>query len=128
MTRGRCVSVLGTGLVVTACLGSGEAPGEEALPVGEDVELEGVVLEIDRTPMFVDGDGELRLRVDQHGVVLVRIPARERVCEARGRATFDSLEVDEGVRVRGRVTAPGELTVCADRSHLLERRRLPPSR
>lgn len=127
MKRRTCVVVFGTGLVVTACLGSGEAPGEEALPVGEDVQLEGVVLGIDRTPMFVDGDGELRLRVDEHGVVLVRIPARERVCEARGRAAFDSLEVEQSVRLRGRVTAPGELTVCADPSHFLEIRRPPGS-
>lgn len=104
-------------VVLGACPGS----GEESLAPGEDVRLEGRVTEVDPTPMFVDGDGLIHVESDEHGDVLVRIPARERLCEARGLDVFPSLDAGDRVRARGRVTAPGKLSVCADETHFLER-------
>lgn len=88
---------------------------------GQDREIEGQVVDIDATPMFLDGDGEIFLRTELHGRVLVRVPARERLCAAQGLELFHLLESGDSVRVRGRVSGSQELLVCVEETHFLER-------
>lgn len=117
----RRLGLMALSLGLVACF---ENPGEgsgEAMTMGEDRRLEGRVMEVDATPMFVDGDGEIRLGTQDHGRVLIRIPARERLCRAQGLGVFPSLVPGDSVRVMGRVTAPREVTVCVEETHLLER-------
>lgn len=111
--------LVGCATILVACYGSGGEASDELLTVGEDRRLEGRVVAIDATPMFVDGDGEITLQTDHHGRVLIRIPARERLCQARGLGAFSTIVAGDSVRVLGRVTRPGEVTVCAAESHLL---------
>lgn len=106
---------------LAACAGSNGQTTGEPLSVGEDVRLEGRVMEVDATPMFVDGDGEITLHTERHGQVLVRIPAGERLCNAQGLGVFTSLASGDSVRAVGRVTRPGEVTVCVEESHLLQK-------
>ena len=91
------------------------------MTVGDDIQLEGRVVEVDATPMFVDGDGEIILGTEDHGQVLVRVPARERPCRAQGLGVFPSIAPSDSIRVIGRATGPGELTVCVEETHVLEK-------
>ncbi len=91
----------------------------ESLVQGEEVSLSGVVMAIDATPMFVDGDGLLTVESPVYGVVTVRIAARESLCPARGLDVFNTLSVNDGVSVVGTVTEPRVVRPCTERSHLL---------
>lgn len=91
------------------------------MEVGVDFRLEGRVVEIDATPMFVDGDGEITLDTEADGRVRVRIPARERLCHAQGLAVFSSIVRGDSIQVVGRATGPREITVCVEETHRLER-------
>lgn len=115
------MALLALAVTLAACLGGNRETSGEPLTVGEDVRLEGQVIEVDATPMVVDGDGEITLRTERHGRVLVRIPAGERLCRAQGLGVFMSIASGDSVRAVGRVTRPRELTVCAAESHLLEK-------
>lgn len=114
-------ALLAFAATLAGCLGSNRETSGEPLTVGEDARLEGQVMEVDATPMVVDGDGEITLRTERHGRVLVRIPAGERLCRAQGLGVFMSIAAGDSVRAVGRVTRPGEVTVCASESHLLEK-------
>lgn len=111
----------GVVLLLGGCSGAGDGPPVESLVIGEDVRLEGRVTGIDLTPMVVDGDGELTVESGRYGTVLVRIPARERLCRAEGLDLLHSMEEGGHVRVLGRVTGPRELVVCEAEAHFLER-------
>lgn len=106
------------GVVLAGC----DKASDPALTAGEDVRLEGRVIETDSTPRFVDGDGLIFLDSKEHGKVVVRIPARERICEAQGLGTFSMLEAGDDIRLLGRVTGERDVTVCGDASHFLEKR------
>lgn len=106
-------------VLLAACGGADGPPAGAALVEAEDVRLEGRVTETDATPMFVDGDGLIYLDTRDHGAVVVRVPARERRCPAEGLDLFTSLGPGDSLRVVGRVTGSGEVTVCADPSHVL---------
>lgn len=108
-------------LVLGGCLEVEDPAAGEPLALGEDVRLEGSVMEVDATPMFVDGDGEITVRSERYGLVLVRIPARERLCRAAGLEVFHSLARGDSVRVSGRVTRSTEITVCTEETHSLEK-------
>lgn len=110
-------------LSLFGCQGPGHPaePSGERLTVGEDRRLEGWVIAVDATPMFVDGDGKITLQTEHHGRVLIRIPARERVCQAQGLGVFSSVASGDSVRLMGRVTRPKEVTVCVEEDHFLEK-------
>lgn len=106
-------------LLLAGCGGGNGPPAEADLVEGEDVRLEGRVTDIDRTPMFVDGDGRIYLDSEAHGAVVVRVPARERPCRAEGLDALSSLGPGDRMRATGRVTGPGEVTVCVAERHAL---------
>lgn len=108
-------------MMVGGCLGNSDDQAGESLIAGEDVRLEGRVLGVDATPMFVDGDGEITVRSDRYGEVLVRIPAGERVCAAQGLDVFSSVVDGDSLWISGRVTGQGEVTVCVDSTHFLRK-------
>lgn len=107
--------------MVGGCLGNSDQQAGEPLIPGEDVALQGRVLDVDATPMFVDGDGEITVRSEGHGTVVIRIPARERVCRAEGLDVFSSLVEGDSIRISGRVTGEREVTVCVEDTHFLSR-------
>lgn len=118
-TRRIALSVLTIPLVAD-CLAGGGEPVESTLVEGEDVRLEGRVTEIDRTPMFVDGDARIDLESEAHGAVDVRVPARERRCPAQGLDVLSALGPGDRLRASGRVTGSREVTVCEEATHFLE--------
>lgn len=119
-TRRIALSVL-TIPLVASCLAGGGEPAEATLAEGDDVRLEGRVTEIDRTPMFVDGDARIYLESEAHGAVVVRVPARERRCPAEGLDALSALSPGDRMRASGRVTEAREVTVCEEATHFLEK-------
>jgi hypothetical protein len=116
---GLTLIVLATAL--GACLDGSDDGSWETTMAGEDLRLEGRVIEVDPTPMFVDGDGEITIETEHYGRVLIRIPARERVCQARGLEVFSSVVRGDSIRVLGRATGARQITVCVEEAHFLDR-------
>ncbi|QKT03007.1 hypothetical protein HUS23_03880 [Ectothiorhodospiraceae bacterium 2226] len=115
------MALMGVVSALVGCMGSGGETSLDLLTIGEDRELEGRVVAVAATPMFVDGDGEILLQAAAYGRVLIRIPAREQLCQAQGLGVFSSLASGDSVRLTGRVTRPKELTVCVEETHFLEK-------
>lgn len=53
--------------------------------------------------------------------VVVRVPARERPCRAEGLDALSPLDAGDRMRATGRVTGPGEVTVCVAETYALEK-------
>lgn len=113
--------------LAAGCAGSADGTNAEALVLDEDLTLEGQVTAVDATPMFVDGDGLVSLRTSTHGAVTLHVPARERLCDARGLGSFMEMKPDDWIRARGRVTGRRAITVCLGADHFLEVTSLPDS-
>jgi hypothetical protein len=119
--RGIFISMLGAvGVSGTGCGDSGDRSAELPGTMGESVLVEGRVREIDRTPMFVDGDGLIFVQSEKYGEIVILVPARERTCQASGLNRFASVQAADRIRVRGSVTGSRELTVCVEETHFLE--------
>jgi hypothetical protein len=106
---------------LVACSGNGGQAAADVLTTGVDRRIEGRVIAVDVTPMFVDGDGEITLQTVHHGRILIRIPAREQLCHAKGLAALSSLVPGDSIRLMGRITRPDEVTVCVEETHFLEK-------
>ena len=118
--RSLFISVLAV-LVTGSCMDGSNQLAEPQLAKGESVVLEGRVTAIDSTPMFVDGDGLIFVQSEVYGDVTIHIPARERLCQARGLDAFSSISAGDNIKALGRATGSRALTVCVDEMHFLER-------
>jgi hypothetical protein len=87
---------------------------------GAAIFIEGTVSKTDTKPMFVDGDGLVFAQTALYGMVVVRIPARERLCRARGLDAFFGLRPGDVIRASGIVTGPRDARVCDSPDHFLE--------
>lgn len=92
---------------------------ERAAPQDGQGELTGVVTQIDLAPMAFDGDALIEVQTERGASRTVRIPARERQCEAPTQAIVDVLAVGDRVEVRGALGADGDVTPCAAPSHYI---------
>lgn len=92
-----------------------------AMPVSQQVDLQGRVASIDTSPWAYDGNGVLVLEGTSRGQVRVMLPARWNLCRATGLDALDGLSTGDRLRVVGAVSAPGEVTVCEAAEHRLER-------
>lgn len=108
-------------LVIGGCLDGNGHSAVPPLTMGESVLLKGRVTGIDSTPIFVDGDGLIFVQNEVYGCVVIHIPARERLCHARGLDGFSLISAGDDIRVLGSVTGSRDVTVCAEETHFLEK-------
>lgn len=99
------------------------APGSALQPLATDrqVVLEGRVASVDTAPMAYDGDALVVLDSAAHGAVTVHIPARTNLCRAQGLELLPELRAGDRLRVEGLATGPGNVTVCQEPTHSLQR-------
>ena len=83
-----------------------------------DVRFFGHVTSIDRSQLPLDGDAIIKVSVGTGRVVTVRIPAGERVCEAADNIiSLDEIRIGDGIVVRGKPDARGDIVVCTSIKH-----------
>ncbi|RNF82066.1 hypothetical protein EER27_15570 [Lysobacter psychrotolerans] len=92
-----------------------------ALVIDQPVAIEGVVTRVDTSPMAYDGNALVVLTSQAHGTVTVHLPARRNLCKAQGMDLLDTLQAGDRLRVDGTATGPGEVSVCLEASHRLQR-------
>lgn len=111
------------GLAGCATGTSGDATGSSAraLVIDQPVVIEGVVSRVDTSPMAYDGNALVVVSTDAHGTVTVHLPARRNLCKAQGMDLLDTLQAGDRLRVDGTATGPGEVSVCLEASHRLQR-------
>ncbi len=110
-------------LLALAAAGCVRTPAATSTSVAAgDRAFDGVVTEIDLTPMQYDADGRVYVQAESGRPVLVRIPARQGLCAA----TFvgiDALAVGDRVSVQGSVVDEGgAVRPCQSASHHVRRR------
>lgn len=89
--------------------------------IGEDVEVRGVVTNINTEPLGRDGDGVLVLQTENKGINFVLIPA-EMFAKCKTKdvlETFLKLKVNDRVEALGTLTNKDEITVCDSETHYL---------
>lgn len=112
--RGSTLALVGA-LAIGGCSG---APDRHA--AGDTVTFEGRVVSVDTQPWAYDGNAVVVVDSATRGRVAVQLPARWNLCRA---APVDVGRLESGSRARvvGETGAEGEVVVCADASHRLER-------
>jgi hypothetical protein len=96
-------------------------PATTPLVVGEQASLEGEVVRVDTAPWSYDGNAVVTVSTPTHGAVNVQLPARWNRCKAQPLGDVQGLQAHDHVQVIGTVTAPGELLVCAQPEHRLQK-------
>lgn len=106
-------------VMLAACV----APGGMVQPLAVDRQavVEGRVVSVDASPMAYDGDALVMLESVSNGAITVHLPARTNLCRAQGLGLLGELRVGDRLHVEGLVTGPGDITVCQEPSHRLQR-------
>lgn len=113
----RSLAVAAALFALSACA---TAPAGGALTVGQEATVEGEVTSVDTDPWAYDGNAVVTLATGG-GKVSVQLPARWNLCKAQPLGDVQALEPGDRVQAVGTVTAPGELVVCAQPQHRLQK-------
>jgi len=101
-----------------ALSGCATAPAGSALPVGQEITIEGDVVSVNTDPWAYDGHAVVTVSTAT-GNVRVQLPARWNLCKAQPLDDIQSFEPNDRVQAVGTVTGPGELVVCGQPEHRL---------
>lgn len=96
-------------------------PATTPLVVGEQVTIEGDIVRVDTSPWAYDGNAVVTVSTQTHGAINVQLPARWNLCKAQPLGDIQSLKPDDRVQATGTASAPGELVVCEQPGHRLQR-------
>jgi len=96
-------------------------PATTALAVGQQASIAGDVIGVDTDPWAYDGNAVITVATTSAGTVKVQLPARWNLCKAQPLDDIQTLKPGDHVQVVGTVTAPGELVVCEQPQHRLNR-------
>lgn len=96
--------------------GCASLPASPTAEVGRDIAFTGTVVSSDFSPWTFDGSAVVRVDGAQ-GPMAVALPARYNLCKAQGIGSASTLVAGMRVDVSGRVTAPGQVSVCESPSH-----------
>jgi hypothetical protein len=96
-------------------------PGGTALQVGKQATIEGDVISVDTSPWAYDGSAVITVATAASGTISVQLPARWNLCKAQPPDDVQALKPEDRVQVTGTVTAPGELVVCEQPQHRLQK-------
>jgi len=97
------------------------APPDTTTVVGQEATIEGEVVRVDTAPWAYDGNAVVTVATATAGTIGVQLPARWNLCKARPLDDVQALKPSDRVRVVGTVTAPGELSVCGQPEHVLQK-------
>lgn len=104
-----------------ACTTTPTSAATAALVIGQQATIEGDVVRVDTAPWAYDGNAVVTVSTATVGTVGVQLPARWNLCKAQPLEDIESLKPDDHVQAVGTVTAPGELVVCEQPDHRLQR-------
>lgn len=105
---------------LSACATTVPATGA-VLTTGEQASIEGRIASVDTAPWAYDGNAVVMVSTTTHGTVSVQLPARWNLCKAKPPEDLPSFKAGERVQAVGTVTAPGEMVVCEQATHRLQR-------
>lgn len=115
--------LLVAGVFVYNFLQKGEAPSVQVQTlnnIGEEAEIEGVIVSIDTSQLEVDGDAVVEIETEEYGKIEARIPAREMLCESEiNTSVLSNFNTGESVFAKGKITAKNRLTICESPEHTL---------
>lgn len=104
------------GFLVAACSSLTTAPVGEP---GEVVTVVGAVKSVDASAMAVDGPAKIHLRTEDHGRLVVLVPACEGPCARQAVERLGRMRPGDRWTVTGEVNADAELVVYDDALHSL---------
>lgn len=110
---------LGAALVVLS--GCSTTPASKTLKVGQQASLQGTLVSVDTAPWTYDGNAVILISTPDAGTVEVQLPARWNLCKAQAPGDVQALKPGDRMEVIGTVTAPKQLTVCAESQHRLRK-------
>jgi hypothetical protein len=111
-------AVIATFAALSACA---TAPAPTALSTGQQATIEGEVVGVDTAPWAYDGHAVVTVSTTAAGTVRVQLPARWNLCKAQPLGDIQVLKPRDRVQATGTVSAPGELVVCEQPDHRLQR-------
>jgi hypothetical protein len=107
-------------VALTALSGCASTPAGDALVAGEEASIEGTVVSVDTDPWAYDGNAVVTVSTGA-GKVAVQLPARWNLCKAQPLGDVQALKPDDRVQAVGTATGPGEMVVCAQPQHRLNK-------
>jgi hypothetical protein len=114
----RHLAVAAALIALSACA---SAPKNDAFVVGQQVMIEGDVVQVDTAPWAYDGNAVVTVSTTAAGTVNVQLPARWNLCKAPPPGDVQALKPGDRVQAIGTATAPGELVVCEQPQHRLRK-------
>lgn len=114
-----CAVVLATS-TLCACSTAPALSGAALVP-DTQASVEGTVERVDTAPWAYDGNAIVVVGGTAQGAVTVQLPARWNLCKAPAPVDPATLKTGERVRAVGTVSADGDLVVCEQPTHRLER-------
>lgn len=106
--------------VITGASGAAEGMAKDRRNDGEKTSeniLEGIVLTIDVTPMFVDGAGEVLITRDDGKKMMIYINACEGPCSKAANDVLYKLKKGDHIRVKGSPAKNGNISIYDDMKH-----------
>lgn len=91
----------------------------QPIVVDSDATVRGKVLEVDPTPMYVDGDGIVRIETGVGDVIHVMVAARMNLCEAKGLELFGEIEPGDVIEAHGWAFEADRVAPCRSETHYL---------
>jgi hypothetical protein len=105
-------------IALSACA---TAPKSTAFADGQQVTIEGEVVQVDTDPWAYDGNAVVTVSTTDARSVGVQLPARWNLCKAPPPGDVQALKPGDHVQAIGTATAPGELVVCEQPQHRLRK-------
>lgn len=104
------VSLSLVALALVSC-GLDEGNAEHILIIGEETVIKGKIVEIDLTPMYVDGHGTLHISTVERKEIIVSIPSGESQPQAKGLELVGWLKKGDEVEIKGEITEKNGMTI-----------------
>ena len=96
-----------------------ESFGQDKQITLSKMDVEGVVLDIDITPMFVDGPAILHIRTDESKTIIVYVSACEGTCSIKANNILHKIKIGDRILAKGQSGRDGSITIYDDERHLL---------